>query len=185
MLHTKHFLFFASVLLLMSAACVNDPAKVNSITKKENLPLLTEHNVDAIYSDSAKIKFHITAPELNEFEGPSPYEEMPKGIKVEFYNDSGKIDGYLSSNYAVYKKTEQIMEAKGKVVFVNTKGEKLETEHLIWEQAKKRIHTDAYVTITTGSQIIYGDGLESDELFEDYTITHPRGIIALPDVDKK
>lgn len=180
MLQTKQFLFFVSVLFLLSPACVNDPAVVNSITKKNILPVLTEHNVDFLYSDSAKLVVHFTAPQMDEYEGNNPYYEMVKGINAEIFNDTGIVDGHFSSNYAIYKQREQIMEAKGKVIYVNTKGEKLETEHLIWEQAKRKIHTDGFVKITTGSQVIYGTGLESDDTFENYTITHPSGPIFLP-----
>jgi LPS export ABC transporter protein LptC len=181
MLNTRHFLFFAAVFFAFVTACVNDPAKVNSITGKNKLPLVTEHGVDALYTDSAKLKFHITAPQMDEYEGLDPYEEMIKGVKVEIYNDSGSVDSYLTANYAIRRKKENTMEAKNNVVVVNTKGEKLNTEDLIWDGSKRRIHTDARVTITTKDQIIYGTGLDSDERFEEYEIKNISGQFKLKD----
>ncbi|HET6990457.1 MAG TPA: LPS export ABC transporter periplasmic protein LptC [Bacteroidia bacterium] len=183
MLNIKQFFLFVAVLFAITPACVNDPAKVNSITRKNKLPLLTEHGVDAIYTDSAQLKFHITAPQVDEYEGVDDYEEMPKGVKVEIYNDSGAVDSYLTANYAIRKTKENKMEAKNNVVVVNTKGERLNTEDLIWDGTKRRIHTDAHVTITTKDQIIYGTGLDSDERFEEYEIKNISGQINLNDKD--
>lgn len=175
----NRFIIFSFIITL--ASCVNDPAVVNSFSKNAKIPLQTLNNVDAIYSDSAKMKFHITAPVMEVFGGSNPYEEMTKGVKVEFYNDSQKVSSYLTSNYAINKKREQIMEAKNDVVFMNTKGERLNTEHLIWNGKTRRIHTDAGVKITTKDQVIIGTGLDSDERFEEYEIKNITGTFMLKD----
>ncbi|CAN5193960.1 hypothetical protein BH09BAC5_BH09BAC5_06440 [soil metagenome] len=180
----KNYFPLAFFVMALTVSCVNDPVKVNSFTKNITLPLLTESNVDLLYSDSARLKVHLTAPVLEEFGGVSPYEEMPKGVKVEFYNDSQQITSSLTANYAINKKKEQIMEAKNDVVVVNTKGEKLNTEHLIWDGAKRRIRTDAFVKITTKEQVIWGTGLDSDERFEEYEIKNITGTFLLKDGPK-
>jgi LPS export ABC transporter protein LptC len=123
----------------------------------------------------------MTAPVMEEFGGINPYEEMPKGVKVEFYDDQKTVNSSLTSNYAINRKREQIMEAKNDVVVVNVKGERLNTEHLIWDGKKRRIRTEAFVTITTKDQVITGTGLESDELFQEYEIKNISGIITLKD----
>lgn len=184
MLNTKYLYLFFAIIFAMLTSCVNDPAKVNLITKKNNLPILTEKNVDAIYSDSAKLKFHFTAAQVDEYEGIDSYQEMPKGVKVEIYNDSGIIETKLTSNYAIRKIKENKMVAKNDVVVVNSKGEKLNTELLTWDGAKRRIKTDAFIKITTSDQIIYGTGLDSDERFEEYEIKNISGTILLKDLPK-
>jgi LPS export ABC transporter protein LptC len=181
MLRSISFLFSAFFFLALIPACVNDPAKVNSITKKDNLPTQTAHTVDMLYTDSAKLKVHLTAPELEVYEGNSSNYEMKSGVKVEFFNDSGTIDSYLTAKYAIRKEREHTMEAKNNVVLVNTKGERLNTEQLTWDEAKRRIHTDAFVTITTADQVIQGTGLDSDETFTDYEIKNISGTINLKD----
>lgn len=64
---------------------------------------------------------------------------MPKGVKVEIYNDSGIIETKLTSNYAIRKIKENKMVAKNDVVVVNSKGEKLNTELLTWDGAKEEL----------------------------------------------
>jgi LPS export ABC transporter protein LptC len=173
-----------AVFLAMLPACVNDPVKVNSLTKKEILPVQTAHGIDVLYTDSAELKVHMTAPQVEDYEGNNPYTEMKRGIKLEFFNDTGTVDSYLTADYAISKTRDQIMEAKRNVVVVNIKGEKLNTEHLIYDQAKHRIRTEAYVTITTADQIIYGTGLDSDETFTDYEIKNISGTILLKEGNK-
>lgn len=173
----------SSVFILFFVSCVNDPAKVNSFSKNAKVPLQTINDVDLLYTDSAKLKLHVTAPVMEEFGGVNPYEEMAKGVKVEFFDSEEKVSSYLTSNYAINKKREQIMEAKNNVVVVNVKGEMLKTEHLIWDGKKRRIHTDAFVTITTKDQVLTGTGLDADEQFENYEIKNPVGTILLKDLD--
>lgn len=180
----NRFSIFIFLLALSLTSCVNDPAVVNSFSKNAKIPLQTVNDVDLLYSDSAELKVHMTAPVMEEFGGVNPYEEMPKGVKVEFYNDSQTVNSYLTSNYAINKKHEQIMEAKNDVVVVNIKGEKLNTEHLIWDGKKRRIHTDAFVKITTKDQVIMGTGLDSDERFEEYEIKNITGTFLLKDGPK-
>jgi LPS export ABC transporter protein LptC len=174
-----------SIFVLLLAAsltsCVNDPAVVNSFSKNAKIPLQTVNNVDLLYSDSAKLKVHMTAPVMEEFGGVNPYEEFAQGVKVEFYNDSQTVNSYLTANYAINKKREQIMEAKNDVVVVNIKGEKLNTEHLVWNGKTRRIHTEAGVKITTKDQVIIGTGLDSDERFEEYEIKNITGTFLLKD----
>jgi LPS export ABC transporter protein LptC len=171
--------FFSSIIL---AGCINDPAEVNSFSKDDKLPLLTEKDVDINISDSAKRKIHLTAPQMEEFGGISPYEEMLKGVRLEFFDEDEKMNGYLTANYAINHKREQVMEARNNVVVVNTKGEKLNTEHLTWDARKRRIHTDDFVKITTKDQVITGKGLDADERFENYEIKNITGTIMLKDL---
>ena len=74
------------------------------------------------------------------------------------------------------------MEAKRNVVVVNEKGEKLNTEHLIWEEEGDRITSDAFVKITTADEILMGEGLESNQSFTKYRIKKIKGTIRLKDV---
>jgi LPS export ABC transporter protein LptC len=170
---------FVIALLAILPSCVNDPAKVKAISKKDTLPQQTATDVDIMYSDSARIKYHITAPRGNEYAGANPYTEMPEGVKVEVFDDSGKVDSYITADYGTYRKRDQVMEAKKNVVVMNTKGEKLNTEHLIWDGVKRKMYTKTFVKITTADQVIMGEGMEADERFEDYEIKNITGTFTL------
>jgi LPS export ABC transporter protein LptC len=185
----KRFGFLVMLFSLACAlfACVNekDAEKAKAMNKRENLPIQTGKDIDVIYTDSAKLKVHLTAPQVDEYEGKNPYTVMVKGIKVQFFDDSMKINTQLTSNFAMRKQRERIMEAKNDVVVVNAKGERLNTEHLIWDEESRRIRTEAFIKITTADQVIFGEGLDSDESFTDYEIKNITGTIMLKDGEEQ
>lgn len=163
------------------SACENDMEKVKVISGKKAMPAETGKDVEILYSDSAKLKARLLATELNRFVQKPPYIEMPKGIKLYFYDSNQKVNSTLTAQYAKVLQfpDNNIMEARRKVVVVNEKNEKLETEHLIWNQKEETIVSNAYVTITTKDEIIMGDGLESNQSFTKYKIKKMKGTINL------
>lgn len=162
-------------------SCKNDPGEVNAITRKDSFPLLTTQNVDLSYTDSARLKMHLTAPVGEDYGGIVPKTVFPKGVFVEFYDDSGKVNSSLKADYAERTEQDGITLAKRNVVVVNIKGEQLNTEKLIWDQRKQKIYTDAFVKITTADQVLMGNGLESDATFTEYEIKDITGTIMLND----
>jgi LPS export ABC transporter protein LptC len=170
--------FFVSVLTGFSS-CENNLDTVNLIAAKDKTPLGSEENATVIYTDSARHKFKLQAALIEQFGGNDPYQVAQKGVNVDFYDDSGRANGHISSNYAIRHEKSGLMEADNNVVMVNKKGEKLNTEQLFWDQSRHRIYTSKFVQIKTETEIIYGDGLESNEDFTDYRITNIRGSIML------
>lgn len=174
----------ALLFIVFTASCENDPAEVNSLTQKDTLPLLTTHNMDMMYSDSARLKIHMTAPMAEDFGGIEQKTIFRQGIFVEFYDDSGSVNSSIRSQYAEDRPKEQLIIAKQKVVVVNIKGEMLETEKLTLDRKTNRIFTDAFVKITTADQVIWGDGLDADAAFTEYEIKNIEGTLMLNDNDE-
>ena len=172
---------FLTCLTVWLCSCENDIETINIITSRNKFPSESGKNMEVIYSDSAKVKLKLTSPQMDRYSGPSPYIELPKGVKVEFYDDSMKVKSKLTANYAIRYENERKMEAKRDVVVVNEKGEKLNTEHLIWDELKQRIYTSEFVKITTDEEVIYGEGLESNQDFTQYKIQNIKGTISIND----
>ncbi len=160
----------------MIAGCENDEKQVELISQKKNFPVETASNIEVLYSDSALVKVKLTAPEMKRFTGIKPYVEMPKGINLTFYDDGLNIISTLKANYAINREQEDIMEARNNVVVVNEKGEKLNSEHLIWNKRTHKIYSDVFATITTQNEIIQGNGFEANEDFSKYKINKVTGI---------
>lgn len=162
--------------MLFFFSCENDMEVVRQFApNKENLPALTSISIEIFYTDSSHLKAKLKSPLLQEFNGIEPYSEMPLGVKIEFYDGDGKINSRLSSNYAIHYKNSDEMLAKGNVEVQNRKGEKLNTEKLIWDNREKKLRTDVFVKITTNDEVIYGEGLEANEDFSKYKILIPQG----------
>jgi LPS export ABC transporter protein LptC len=171
-------LAFAIVLGL--CACENNIDTVNLITAKDNTLLQSEVNATYTYTDSSKVKFKLMAPLMNNYGGKEdPHQDCPKGMNVDFYDDSMHITSHINANYGIRHVKTNILEADGNVVVINKKGEKLTSEQLFWDAGKHNIYTTKFVTIKTATEILYGDGLQSNEDFTDYRITNIRGTVLL------
>lgn len=175
---------FTFIVLLALASCKNDPVEVHAVTKKDSLPLMTTTNIDLLYTDSARLKAHLTAPLAEDYGGSIPKTFFTQGVFVRFYDEFEKENSSLKADYAEYSEKEQLMLAKKNVIVVNIKGEQLNTEKLIWDGKRQKIHTDAFVKITTADQVIMGNGLESDQTFTEYEIKDITGTIMLNEAEE-
>lgn len=171
------FLHKCILLLIINFSCNAEIEKAKNLTDNKNYPIEKSKNVDIIYSETAKIQVRIKAKEMKRFIKPENYIEFPEGIKLEFYNDSGNLEATLNANYAKYIQDKNIMKAENNVVLSNLKGEKLESEELIWDQNKHKIFSNSFVKITTQEEIIMGNGFESNEDFSKYKIKKIKGVI--------
>lgn len=172
-----------SILVLatgMLFSCENSKQEIERISYNEDLPDETTKDAVIRYSDSAKVKMVLTAPIIDRYlKQVDPYTEMTEGLHVVFYTDSGSVDTDITANYAKHLPEQNIIEAENNVIVKNADGDVLNTEQLTWDIGQKRIISDAFVKITTADEIIYGDGLESNQEFTKYRIKNIKGIISV------
>jgi len=169
--------------ILLLPACENDLKKVKELSAKQlKMNIDTVHNVDVIYSDSAKVKARMTAPVLLQHTGKNPYNEMIKGIKIVFYNDDLTVKGDLTADYGVQYEAKKIIEFRRNVVAKNDKGETFKSDELIREENLKQMHSSKVVQITMANgDIMNGTGFKSDLTLNHWTIDKSTGIFNVPD----
>ncbi len=170
-----------SIPILFAFACQSDLDRLNKngIDITGTVPDAYYTNFNIIYSDSGILKVKITGHTLEQYsktkEKPGK-DIMRDSIHVRFYNQNQVVSSELFANYAVRDNSTNEMHAKGNVVVVNSKKEKLNTERLTWNSQTKKIICDTAVLITKpNGQKIIGSSLESDERFENYKITKVTG----------
>ncbi|RLD61424.1 MAG: LPS export ABC transporter periplasmic protein LptC [Bacteroidetes bacterium] len=169
----------------MFFACKNDIQTIYSLSQIDSLPLELVIDLEVIYSDSGFIQAKLQSPLMKKYEEEDSYYEFPEGFKVIFYDSLQNEKSEITANYGIHWEEKKIIEAKNNVVVFNKmKNEKLETEHLIWDQKKKIIFSDVFITITKPDAIIYGDGLTSDQNFNHYSIKNPTGELEINSDDK-
>ena len=157
-------------------SCENDVKKIEALSNKK-IPTRIGKNVELIYSEDANVQVKMSAPLMEEYIGMNGFTEMKEGIKVIFYDSLMNVSSTLTSNYAIQRDGERKMEAKDDVVVVNEKGEKLNTEHLIWLKDSAMIFSDEFVKITSENEIITGQGMEATQDFKKWKIYKIKGII--------
>ncbi|WP_316844632.1 hypothetical protein [Pedobacter psychrodurus] len=139
------------VLPLFLASCGDDDLKNANAVSSNKVTLTRDRTigVDIIYSDSARVKAKGTAPILDKVTPStgSPYQEMIKGVNIDFYNPNGTIDGNLVCDYAIRKDTELKTEFRKNVVVKNSKGDTFSSQELIWDESKKIFYSNQMVDI--------------------------------------
>lgn len=170
------FIFSAA---LVSVSCENDIEKVKLLSDHKIAPVETASGIRIYYSDSAKVQVEIIAKELNRYDTENPYVEMPKGLVAKFFDDSLREKSRLTADYGIRYERDQKMEARKNVEVINEKGEKLNTEHLIWDERTEKLKSDEFVKITTRGEIIMGTGFEANQDFTKYKIFNIKGTIPI------
>jgi len=164
----------------MLSFCGNTNKEIEQISYDEvSFSDETTENATIYYSDSAKVKVKLSAPVIDRYHTDEKRSIFEEGVHVEFYNGDGAVESTITSDWAINYEDKKLMEARIDVVVTNIKGEKLNTEHLVWDRDEKSIYSDDFVKITTEDEIIYGDGLLANEDFTEYSIQHIKGIIAV------
>ncbi len=165
---------------LLLTACADDDLKnVNSISAKK-ITFSTDRTlgVEIIYSDSARVKGKGTAPILDKVtpSNGGVYEEMPKGVKIDFYDTLGKLSGTLVSDYAIRKDLELKTTFTKNVIVKNIKGDTFRSEELIWDEGKKLFYSKQRVYVTTpDGNNVDGINFEAPQDFSSYRLTKGSG----------
>jgi len=166
-------------LAVLICSCETDRDEVMAIGKKLIMPSQTGKDITMLYSDSAVLKVKLQAPEMQIFEKDvkEKITILPKGFFIIFYDAFGKESSTLKADYGVRYETSRRMEARHNVEVVTVKGEKLNTEHLIWDEKTKKINSDTAVKITTAKEIIMGNGLIANEDLSKYELKEMTGTV--------
>ena len=95
---------------------------------------------------------------------------LDSNITVDFFDEQEHHTSVLTALRGKVNDANYDFEAHGNVVVVSDSGTTLKTEELYWTNLLKKIHTPAYVEITSPTENIQGHGLESDRGLKQYII---------------
>ena len=160
-------------------SCSNDESKIKPFADKNELTKERAEKGEIVYTDSARITAKVNAPEVVRSTSGEIYTEMPKGLQSVFYDRNQLPNAFLKANYGIRKPMQQSMEVRGNVVVVNRKGDTLTTDKLTWYETQDRLYTDKFVKIKTATELIFGEGFESNQDFSKYKIIKPTGFVSL------
>ena len=140
------------------------------------------------YSERGEAVHMLVASKLERIDkAPSASEDSPirvsGGFTLYLDGDATSWAARLEAQRGIFNESTLRLTAYEQVVLENEKGDRLETEELVWANDSDRVWTRRHVTITTDDGVIHGDGLESDGRFEDYVILNPRGAISIEMAD--
>jgi LPS export ABC transporter protein LptC len=165
-------LFFFSVFII---SCTNDPKLVQDFVSDKLQAIEQIKGAELLHTEKGKIKVKIVAGKIERFQNSQPQLIFSEHLEVYFYNDSSQLQSTLMADNASIDEENKIMLAKENVVLISSDAKKLETDELVWDEKQNTIYTDKKVKITTGKEIIYGEGFISNPDFTEYSITKIHG----------
>lgn len=171
--------------ITLITGCENSLKDIQKISANEvSKPVERYTGVDVIYSDSARVKAHMTAPVMINYKVKKPYIEMPNGVKVIFYDNNLHETSTIVADYAIRHEAEKTIELRKNVIGTNVKGDTFTSDELIWDENTKQIHSSklVHVKMSDGS-ISDGTSFTSDENFTHWTMTQGTGTFHVNDQD--
>lgn len=163
----------------MLLSCKNDLDKVAAVELPAAVADRVTTNAEYLYSDSGAVRNRLRAGRVAEWSTGTRRTEITDGLEILFYDAQGRPGSRLTAGRGIMEPDANRMEVFDEVVFTNTKGERLETEQLTWDQDSARVRTDKAVRVQRGKDVIHGQGLTAAEDFSRYTIRRVTGTIHL------
>lgn len=162
-------------------SCENDPQVVEALNKK-TIGVEEGRHIESFLSQGGKMKAKLMAPLMLRYLRDTPKVEFPNSLRVDFFDDSTKIESKLFSKYGRYLENENKVFLRDSVVVFNVTGDTLFCKELYWDQLTGTFFTDKNVIIKKPDQKVYGRGLVADQSFKWFTINHPHdSYLNIPD----
>jgi len=126
---------------LFISSCENDPKVIENWTKKAELREEAK-TVESYLSQSGVMKAKLTAPLMYRYQRDTIYTEFPNTLQVDFYDDSVRVESWLTANYGIYYDNLNKVFLRDSVMVINKEGDTLRTPELWWDQNMQKFYTD-------------------------------------------
>ncbi|MCB0764048.1 MAG: hypothetical protein KDB84_05035, partial [Flavobacteriales bacterium] len=124
----KH-LFAAIVLLVLAMpACKNDLDNVAALELPQDAPDRVTSQAEYLFTDSGRVRNKLRAGRIAEWTTEPKHTELSEGLELVFLDSIGNATSVLKARRGTIRPKEHLMEVYEEVVFVNAKGERLDTE---------------------------------------------------------
>ncbi len=176
--------WFIALLMVATMACTRTEEEDATLKQYEKgKPIKEAFQVRFTFSENAVIQAELTAPHAIESkENNQDIRYFDRGIHLVFFTPTGEKETDMKADTAKFMNQFNDAELWGQVVMINSRGERLETEHLWWNKLTNRIHTDSsQVSIFTANETIYGDSLDANTDFTEYQIFNISGAVNVKD----
>jgi len=131
------------------------------------------HDIELYYTEEDTLSLRLTAGQLKEFKNGD--RDFQDNVFIEFFHN-GTVTSTLSASQAYYFKATNKWRVQGNVELRSLQQrEQLNTEELFWFPGGRRISTDKFVTVKSGTELIYGTGLDAAQDLSEYQIRRVEG----------
>ena len=104
------------------------------------------------------------------------FTEFPNSLHVDFYDDSVRVESWLTAKYGIYYDNLNKVFLRDSVVVINKEGDTLRTPELWWDQNLQKFYTTKPSRIDGKDKHIYcRDGIDAPQDMKVFTCHFPTG----------
>jgi LPS export ABC transporter protein LptC len=107
-------------------------------------------------SDSGRVKWVLEAPVARIYSSRKLL--VTDTPRIKFYDENGEVSSVLTADKGEYNQVTHDLTALGNVVITTSEGYTLETESLVYLRELGEIHSEDFVTVTRGDDVLTGYG---------------------------
>jgi len=177
----KHIILsiVTTVVVTMFFSCKNNFKEVQKIGISKHEPIGVAENINLKYTDSGKVKAILVSSKMLDFSNRDfAYTEFTDGVHLDIFDDKNQKNTVVADYAIVYNKTD-LIDMQGNVVLSTHQNDTLFAEQLYYDQIKEWLFTNKPVTFRTGTDLINGNGFDSDSNFTQAEVLEINGIITL------
>lgn len=150
--------------MLALAACKPKPAPIAA--KKLVLPDSAEQMIfgfNAVMTDNGVSKGRLLADTAYLYQEATGTRAELKRVRATFFTPQGTDDGTLTAREGTWREGLKRLEGRGDVIIIRKDGNRLESQQLVYDNARNQIFSDsAFKSIQPGQRMMTGVGFESD-----------------------
>jgi len=167
--------YSALLILLFFSSCENDPKEIENWTKRTELREEAK-TIESYLSQSGVMKAKLTAPLMYRYQRDTVFTEFPNTLHVDFYDDSVRVESWLTAKYGIYYDNLNKVFLRDSVVVINKEGDTLRTPELWWDQNMQKFYTTKPSRIDGKDKHIYcRDGIDAPQDMKVFTCHFPTG----------
>ena len=167
--------YSALLLLFFFSSCENDPKEIENWTKRTELREEAK-TVESYLSQAGVMKAKLIAPLMYRYQRDTVFTEFPNSLHVDFYDDSVRVESWLTAKYGIYYDNLNKVFLRDSVVVINKEGDTLRTPELWWDQNLQKFYTTKPSRIDGKDKHIYcRDGIDAPQDMKVFTCHFPTG----------
>lgn len=168
-------------IVTMFFSCNDSFKQVQKIGISENEPIGEDYNVNLKYTDSGRVSANlISAKVLNYSNRDFPFRQFTDGVILYIYDKDNKKSTIVADNAFIYEDTS-LIDMQDNVVITTHDNQVLKTDQLFYNSSKDWLSTNKPVSFKTKTDLINGNGFDSNNDFSNAEVLEVTGIITLED----
>jgi LPS export ABC transporter protein LptC len=161
-------LTIASLVFITSACEEKIRPSVVAVNQTE-YPSQESWNSTVTFTDSGKVKAILWSGHIASY-APKQFTLLSESIHIDFFNEFEEHTSLLTARRGKVNDRTQDFAAYENVIVTSDSGTILRTDSLYWDNATRKIRTEAFVDIVSPTEHIMGHGMISDQGLKNYTI---------------